>query len=121
MKSRVTNHIILLVVMLSLLNCSESKNNLSPMVSLITLDPGHFHAALVQKTNYANVDSNVFVYGVEGPDLQAHLDRITNYNNREDNPTNWNQIVYKGEDFLSKMIAENKGNVVVLSGNNQKK
>ena len=121
MKSNVTNYIILPVVILSLLNCSESKNNLSSMVSLITLNPGHFHAALVQKTNYPNVDSNVYVYGVEGPDLQAHLDRINNYNTREDNPTNWNQIVYKGEDFLSKMIAEKKGNVVVLSGNNQKK
>lgn len=121
MKSNVTNYIILPVVILSLLNCTESKNNLSSMVSLITLNPGHFHAALVQKTNYPNVDSNVYVYGVEGPDLQAHLDRINNYNTREDNPTNWNQIVYKGEDFLSKMIAEKKGNVVILSGNNQKK
>ena len=29
--------------------------------------------------------------------------------------------VYTGNDFFEKMIAEKKGNVVVLSGNNQKK
>ena len=90
-------------------------------VKLVTLDPGHFHAALVQKSMYPDVDSTVHVYAPEGNDLQFHLDRIKGYNSRTDNATNWNEVVYTGNDFFEKMIAEKKGNVVVLSGNNQKK
>jgi predicted dehydrogenase len=90
-------------------------------VQLITLDPGHFHAALVQKAMYDEVDSVVHVYAPEGSDLQAHLGRINSYNTRADNPTHWKEEVYSGNDFFEKMIAEKKGNVVVLSGNNRKK
>ena len=88
---------------------------------LVTLDPGHFHAALVQKSMYPDVDSTVYVYAPDGPDLQFHLDRINGYNTRAENPTHWKEEVYKGNDFFEKMIAEKKGNVVVLAGNNQKK
>src|SRR4030042_6350439 len=90
-------------------------------VRLITLDPGHFHAALVQKIMYDQVSPVVHVYAPEGPDVQQHLDRIASYNTRAADPTAWNEIVYKGSDFFEKMIAEKVGNVVVLSGNNKKK
>lgn len=90
-------------------------------VKLLTLDPGHFHAALVQKSMYPNVDSNVFVYAPAGPDLQLHLDRINAYNSRAENPTHWKEHVYTGTDFFEKMLKEKKGNIVVLAGNNQKK
>jgi predicted dehydrogenase len=90
-------------------------------VQLVTLDPGHFHAALVQKTMYPDVDSVVHVYAPAGNDLQFHLDRVNGYNSRSDNPTHWKEVVYTGNDFFEKMISEKKGNVVVLSGNNQKK
>src|SRR6187431_1495106 len=90
-------------------------------VKLITLDPGHFHAALAQKTMYGDVDSVVYVYAPEGNDLKLHLDRINAYNSRAENPTNWKEVVYTGNDFFEKMIADKKGNVVVLSGNNAKK
>ena len=90
-------------------------------VRLVILDPGHFHAALVQKTAYEDVDSTVQVYAPKGNDLNYYLDRIKGYNTRSDSPTNWNEQVYTGEDFFEKMIAEKKGNVVVLSGNNKKK
>ncbi len=90
-------------------------------VQLVTLDPGHFHAALVQKTGYPEVDSTVYVYAPEGGDLTLHLDRVKAFNTRPESPTNWNEQVYTGTDFFEKMIAEKKGNVVVLSGNNKKK
>ncbi len=90
-------------------------------VKLITLDPGHFHAALVQKSMYAQVDPVVYVYAPEGPDVQDHLNRINGFNTRADNPTSWEEKVYTGPDFLEKMIAEKPGNVVVISGNNAKK
>lgn len=90
-------------------------------VKLVTLDPGHFHAALVQKTMYPGVDATVHIYAPAGNDLQWHLDRINSYNGRKADPTKWITAVYTGPDFFERMIAEKKGNVVVLSGNNQKK
>jgi predicted dehydrogenase len=93
----------------------------SNQVKLITVDPGHFHAALVQKIMYPGVSPDVRVYAPEGPDNQQHLGRIKSYNSRVANPTAWNEIVYTGPDFFEKMLAEKAGNVVVLSGNNRKK
>ncbi len=90
-------------------------------VKLMTLDPGHFHAALVQKTMYDQVSPMVHVYAPEGPDVADHLKRIEGFNNRPENPTNWLQEVYTGDDFLEKMLEQKPGNVVVLSGNNKKK
>jgi predicted dehydrogenase len=93
----------------------------SKTVKLITVDPGHFHAALVQKSMYEQVSPDVHVYAPEGPDLAQHLGRINGYNTRQANPTTWNEIIYTGSDFFEKMLSEKAGNVVVLSGNNLKK
>jgi predicted dehydrogenase len=90
-------------------------------VRLITLDPGHFHAALVQKSMYEEVDPVVHVYAPAGPDVQLHLDRIRGYNSREKDPTHWAEEVYTGTDFFPKMIVDKPGNTVVLSGNNREK
>jgi len=90
-------------------------------VQLITVDPGHFHAALVQKIMYDQVSPDVYVYAPEGPDYLQHLDRIKSYNSRAVDPTSWNEIVYTGPDFFEKMLEKKPGNVVVLSGNNRKK
>jgi predicted dehydrogenase len=90
-------------------------------VKLITLDPGHFHAALVQKTTYPGVSRDVYVYAPPGADLDEHLKRIEGYNTRPENPAGWNEIVYTGADFLEKMLREKKGNVMVTAGNNGKK
>jgi predicted dehydrogenase len=90
-------------------------------IKLITVDPGHFHAALVQKSMYPEINPNVHVYAKEGTDLQLHLDRVSGYNNRKDNPTQWEEKVYTGEDFFQKMLKEKKGNLIILAGNNQLK
>jgi predicted dehydrogenase len=90
-------------------------------VKLITLAPGHFHAYLVQKDMYKQVDPTVHVYAPDGPEVEQHLAMIESYNKREENPTSWNQVVYTGNDYLEKMISERKGNVVVLAGNNRRK
>ena len=100
---------------------SETSMENQYQVKLITVDPGHFHAGLVQKTMYPGVSPDVHVYAPEGPDVEQHLNRITSYNTRPANPTTWNEIVYKGDDFFEKMLADKQGNVVVLSGNNKKK
>jgi predicted dehydrogenase len=92
-----------------------------PAVKLITLDPGHFHAALIQKSMYPQVDPTVHVYAEESRDLKLHMERIAGYNSRSAEPTSWNEQVYTGKDFFQRMIAEKKGNVVVLAGNNRLK
>jgi len=88
-------------------------------VKIMTLDPGHFHAALVQKNMYDQVSPDVFVYAPEGNDLKEHLKRIEGYNTRTESPTAWNEKVYTGSDYLEKMLSEKPGNVVVVSGNNR--
>jgi predicted dehydrogenase len=100
---------------------SDSSMEKNYRVKLITVDPGHFHAALVQKTMYNEVSPEVHVYAPQGPDFMQHLERIKAYNSRSIHPTAWNEIVYTGPDFFEKMISEKKGNLVVLSGNNRKK
>lgn len=100
---------------------AKETNTDSSMVRLITLDPGHFHAALVQKTMYPGIDSVVHVYAPDGEELNAHLALVKQYNERADKPTHWQEEIYKGNDFLDKMVADKKGNVVVIAGNNLRK
>ncbi|MCU0342171.1 MAG: Gfo/Idh/MocA family oxidoreductase [Spirosomaceae bacterium] len=90
-------------------------------VNLITLDPGHFHAALVQKTMLPALSPVVHVYAPAGADLDEHLKRIDAYNKRPQNPTQWQEEVYRGADFFQKMLTDKKGDVVVMAGNNGKK
>jgi len=109
--------------MVMLYACSPTKNEETSEkpIKLVVVDPGHFHAALVQKSTYEDVDSVVHVYASDGPDVNAYLSGIERYNSREENPTNWNEQVYKGDDFFQKAIAEKAGNLVILAGNNRKK
>jgi len=113
---------ILMIAALNITSCTEKPDKTENMNwHLITLDPGHFHAALVQKFPLPNVDSTVRVYASEGEDLEQHLRRIDAFNQRDENPTHWKEEVYRGPDFLEKMTEEKAGNIVVISGNNKKK
>jgi len=114
---------LLILALLALAGCEDPQDekNDNQMIRLITLDPGHFHAALVQKSMYPQVDSVVHVYAPEGEELTSHLKMIDQYNSRPDKPTKWKEEVYKGADYFEKMLADKAGNAVVLAGNNQKK
>ena len=113
--------------LLLMLSCSTKKEKPGELagtpgeIKLITLDPGHFHAALVQKNSYEQVADEVYVYAPEGDDVQELLNKINGYNMRADSPTKWREVVYSGPDFLEKMLSEKKGNVMVTAGNNGKK
>ena len=110
-----------LLLLLSSCTQKEAKQMLTPLegkVKLMNLDPGHFHAALVQKTMYESVDPVVYVYAPDGPEVESYLKRIEDYNTRSGNPTSWEEKVYTGDDFLEKMLMEKQGNVMVVSGNN---
>jgi predicted dehydrogenase len=90
-------------------------------VRLITLDPGHFHAGLIQREMYPGVDPTVHVYAPFGPDLLAHLGRVSSFNSRAEKPTSWRLEVHASPDFLDRMLREKPGNVAVLSGRNRGK
>jgi len=117
---------ITMAIMLTNVSCgTKSAQSVNPdtdcEVRLITLDPGHFHAALVQKISYPQVCKDVYVYAPEGQDVEEHLKRIEGYNTRNETPTEWNEIVYTGADFLAQMLRDKKGNVMVTAGNNGKR
>jgi predicted dehydrogenase len=87
-------------------------------VQLITLDPGHFHAALIQREHYPNVSKQVHVYAPLGRDLVDHLGRVARFNARPSDPTHWSLEVHAGSDFFERMLREKPGNVVAISGRN---
>ena len=90
-------------------------------MKLTVLDPGHFHAALLQKTMYPDVDPTVHVYAEDGPDLRDYLQKIESYNSRAENPTSWRMEVYTGADFLDRFSADKSGDIAVIAGNNRRK
>ena len=92
-------------------------------VKLIVLAPGHFHANLLQKSTIDQVNDSVYVYAMSPDDagLNQYLSAIESFNNRAENPTSWQEVIYTGDDFVDKMVTDENGNVVVLAGNNKNK
>jgi hypothetical protein len=88
---------------------------------LIVLDPGHFHAALMQKEMYSLLSKKVSVYAPLGPDVLDYLNRVSLSNTRKQNPTSWEIDLHTGPDFFERMLREHPGNVVVLTGRNRPK
>lgn len=118
--------VALLAGLLSACQEQGEQSHTSESVNLITLDPGHFHAALVQKTMYPQVSPVVHVYATDNADLDLHLSRIESFNQRAESPTAWKSDVYRGNDFFNQLLEHHGSegdveNVVMLSGNNQKK
>ncbi len=121
---------ILAILLFSLcLSCAEKKSEEKSIeevtmdkVKLMTLDPGHFHAALVHKSMYPQVDSTIYVFAPpKGSEVIDFLDKIEQYNNRKDSPTAWNVESYFADDFPEKMLTQKPGNVMVVAGKNSKK
>ena len=116
-----------IALVLTVISCNSQKDSTMKFtgakgeVKIMTIDPGHFHAALVQKKMYEQIDPVVHIYAPDGPDVEDHINRINGYNTRADSPTAWELKVYKGDDFLEKMISQKPGNVMITAGNNKKK
>ncbi len=91
-------------------------------VTLTVIDPGHFHASLLQKNMIEGLSEDVQVYAPQGEELNSYLNTIESYNSRQENPTSWREYVYEGEDYLSALpVSSDSRGVVMLSGNNKKK
>lgn len=88
---------------------------------LIIVDPGHFHATLLQKDMYPWVDPRVTVYAPLGPDLLDYLNRISLFNSRPENPTRWALDIHTGSDPMAEMLRGKAGNIVVFTGRNRAK
>lgn len=90
-------------------------------IRLMTLAPGHFHAALVQKRMHPGVGRRCYVYAPLDADLMAHLDRLAAFNGRSTDPTAWELDVRAGANYLDRFVREQPGNTVVLAGRNRPK
>ena len=90
-------------------------------VRLLVLDPGHFHAALVQRKRLPGVSECVHAYAPRSSGLEEYLARIQSFNSRDQEPTNWETVVHASPDFLETMLREKPGNFVILAGNNRRK
>ena len=120
--------IITVSIILLCFACGEKKTTknidsekMEEKVKLMTLDPGHFHAALVHKSMYPQVDSTIYLFAPEGPEAKSFLSKMESYNSRVDSPTHWNISSNFGDDYLDKMISGKPGNVMIVAGKNSKK
>ncbi len=100
---------------------NELENNPMTTVKLMTLDPGHFHASLVHKSMYPQVDSTIYVFAPHGTEVDDFLNKIKTYNSKEEQPTGWKVKAYLSDEYVSQMITEKPGNVMIVAGKNSKK
>ena len=91
------------------------------MHTILILNPGHFHAALVLRESHPVLSQDIYVYSEPGPDLDRFLDMVDAFINRKNNPADWRIHVYTGPDYLEKLIEEKKGDIVVMAGKNHTK
>jgi len=92
-----------------------------PDTCLVVVDPGHFHATLVQREMYPGLSPLVRVLAPLGPDLIDYLSRIARYNRQPEAATDWRLDVHAGPDFLDRLRAGPAGGIAVFSGRNRGK
>ncbi len=91
------------------------------LIRLMTIAPGHFHAALVQKRVMYGIHPRTHVYGPLDGDTVAHLARVAAFNTRPNSPASWEIDLRAGPDYLQRFAREQPGNTVILSGRNRPK
>lgn len=91
------------------------------MHTLLILNPGHFHAALVLRERHPSLSDDIHVYSEPGSDLARFLEIAESFNKRKANPTCWRINIHQGKDCLEKLIVEKRGDIAVLAGRNDTK
>ncbi len=89
--------------------------------TIVILNPGHFHAALMLRERHPLIDDDVHVFAEDGPDVDNFVRLIHAFNDRIVDPTRWTLYVYRGADYLEKLIAQRPGEVVIVAGRNNEK
>jgi predicted dehydrogenase len=87
----------------------------------VVVNPGHFHAALTLRQRHRRLSDEVYVYAEEGPDVQRFLRIVHSFNDRAQQPTGWRLHVYRGTDYLERLLAERPGEVAIVAGRNDVK
>lgn len=90
-------------------------------IRLITLAPGHFHAALVHQDMIPGVHPRVLVYAPLDDDLLSYIEHVHQFNTRPDRPTTWELDVRAGHHFLDRFAREQLGNTAVVTGRHRNK
>ena len=85
------------------------------MHRLLFLDPGHFHATLTLRQPNPRVADEIVVYAPDGPERRDFLALVERFNARG---TRWRVDVVTCADPLERLVAERRGDVVVLAGKN---
>jgi predicted dehydrogenase len=94
------------------------------MHTLLFLEPGHFHAALLLKNANARISNDVHVYATHGSERDAFVALLDSFNRRADRPTSWQVHLHDAatrEQALERLIRERRGEAVVLAGRNARK
>lgn len=89
--------------------------------TLVILNPGHFHAALTLRERHPLIDDDVHVFAEDGPDVDNFVRLVHSFNDRAMNPTRWTLYVYRGADYLEKLVAQRPGEIVIIAGRNNEK
>jgi predicted dehydrogenase len=87
-------------------------------LTAVVLNPGHFHAALTLRQRHARLSDDVYVFADEGPDVESFLRTVRTFNDRAQAPTGWRLHVYRGPDYLERLLAERPGEVAIVAGRN---
>jgi predicted dehydrogenase len=82
------------------------------------LEPGHFHAALTLRAAHPRVADEVFVYATDGAAVGDFLALVERFNRRAERPTRWRPRLVTDPDPLARLVAERRGDCVVLAGRN---
>ena len=91
------------------------------MHTLLFLEPGHFHAALILRVKNPRVDSVVHLYARPGPERDAFIALVRSFNARDTDPTSWEVHVHESDSPENELVDERRGAIVVLAGRNQPK
>ena len=89
--------------------------------TLVILNPGHFHAALTLRERHPLIDDDIHVFAEDGPDVDNFVRLVHAFNDRPVNPTRWTLYVYRGADYLEKLLDQRPGEVVIVAGRNNEK
>jgi predicted dehydrogenase len=85
------------------------------MHRLLFLDPGHFHATLTLRQPNPRVADEIVVYAPDGSERRDFLALVERFNARG---MRWKVDVVTCADPLERLIAERRGDAVVLAGKN---
>ncbi|MDP6517525.1 MAG: putative oxidoreductase C-terminal domain-containing protein [Alphaproteobacteria bacterium] len=95
--------------------------NITAPHCLMVVNPGHFHAALCLRARHSRLSDDVYVYAEDGPELAAFIEIIEAYNRRGERPSEWRLHIYRGNDYLDRLVVERPGDIAVIAGRNNDK